>query len=81
MNRKSWILAAATAALLAGCGGGGDNNPPVTSQVPASASATITGFISYIQALIASNADTLQPVDVSNVTPPKDETSSPISVD
>ena len=40
----------------------------------------MAGFISYIQALIASAADTLEPVDVSKVTPPTDETSEPVAV-
>ena len=69
------------AAALAGCGGGDDTPPPATSQVPASASASISGFIGYLKALVASAADTLEPVDVSGVTPPTDEISEPQVVD
>lgn len=69
------------AAALAGCGGGDDTPPPATSQVPASASASISGFISYLKELVASSADTLEPVDVSGVTPQTDETSDPQVVD
>ena len=70
-----------TAALLAGCGGSDDSPPPATSQVPASASTSVGGFIAYLQALVVSMADTLEPVDVSGVTPPTDETSEPTVVD
>jgi len=80
--KKLAALAALGATLaLAGCGGGGDDPPPVTSQVPATASASIGGFIRYLQALLGSNADALEPVDVSGVTPPADETSPPAVVD
>lgn len=69
-------------AFLAGCGGSNnDDGPPATSEVPASASASIDGFIQYLKALVASSADTLEPVDVSAVTPPLDETSEPVPID
>lgn len=74
-------LVLSASAVLAGCGGSGDDTPPATSQVPASASTSIGGFIDYLKALVASSADTLEPVDVSAVTPPTDETSEPVSVD
>lgn len=84
MSNKSRVLAAlalvAAAALLSACGGGSDS-PPVTSQVPQSAVQSIGGWISYLQALVASPADTLEPVDVTGIVPPTDETSSPASVD
>ena len=70
--------AVAVAATLAACGGGGSGQPPpATSQVPASASVSIDGFVSYLKDLVASQADLLEPVDVSGVTPPTDETSGP----
>ena len=65
---------------LAGCGGS-DDTPPVTSQVPADASTSIGGFIGYLKALVVSSADNLDPVDVSMVTPPTDETSDPAPID
>lgn len=82
MNR-SWILALCVAAALVGCGGGDDDNtpPPPTSAVPASASASPGGFIEYLKALVASAADTFEPVDVSSVTPPADDTAEPAAVD
>jgi hypothetical protein len=78
--KKLATLVLCTAALVAGCGGG-DDAPPATSQVPASASTSIGGFIAYLQALVVSMTDTLEPVDVSGVTPPNDETSEPSVVD
>ncbi|MEP7056848.1 MAG: hypothetical protein ABI809_03635 [Caldimonas sp.] len=80
MRTKLTLLVLASAALLAACGGG-DDTPAPTSQVPASASASIDGFVAYLQALVVAPADTLEPVDVSAVTPPSDETSSPQVVD
>lgn len=80
----STIAALSLAAGLAGCGGDGDDSPPppaVTTSVPASASATVTDFIGYLQQLVVASADTLEPVDVSAVTPPTSETDSPASVD
>jgi hypothetical protein len=83
MNYRS-ILALCAALTLAGCGGGHDDSssssPPPTAAVPASASTSVAGFITYLQALVASAADMLEPVDVSNVTPPTDETSEPVAV-
>lgn len=81
--KKLVVLMLCAAAVLVACGGGDDTPAPVppTSQVPASASASIGGFIAYLQALVVSMADTLEPVDVSGVTPPTDETSEPQVVD
>jgi hypothetical protein len=80
--KKSLILAlAAGALLLVACGGNNDTPPSATAQVPASASQTVGGFIAYLQALVVSAADTLEPVDVTAVTPPSDDTSEPQTVD
>lgn len=73
-------------ALLAGCGGDGNSAPPpgpppATSAVPASASQSVAGFIAYLQALVVSAADTLEPVDTSMVTGPTDDTIEPQAVD
>ena len=78
--KKSWIFALWGAAALAGCGGGGDHTPPATESVPASASASTGGFVDYLMALMASTADTLEPVDVGAVKPPADDTSEPTSM-
>ena len=86
MKFKLSLATLAVACVLAACGGGDDTPapPPPTSQVPASASASIGGFIAYLQALVATpaaTADVLEPVDTSMVTPPSDETSEPQKVD
>ena len=81
--KKTLILALGAAAVLAACGsGGGDDTPaPATSQVPASASVSADGFIAYLKRLVVADADTLEPVDVSAVTPPADDTAEPAVVD
>jgi hypothetical protein len=83
--KKSLILAFCTAAMLSGCGGGGDDAPAPapapTAEVPASASMSVAGLMTYMKALIASAADSLEPVDVSAVTPPTDEAIEPMAVD
>lgn len=81
--KKSTLSVLAAAAILAACGGSDFQNaePPATSEVPASASASIDGFIAYLKRLVVSAADMLEPVDTSAVTGPKDETSEPQVVD
>ena len=83
MRNKATVAALAAAALVAACGGNDFQTPPATSSVPASASASIDGFIAYLKLLVASGpaADTLEPVDTSMVTGPTDETSDPQKVD
>jgi hypothetical protein len=80
--KYSLILALCAAAVLAACGGGHDDDtPPATSEVPASASASVDGLIGYLKQLVAAAADTLEPVDVSAVTPPADDAAEPAVVD
>ena len=82
MRTQATLAALAAAALLAACGGGGGHDePPATSEVPASASASVNGFVDYLKKLVASAADTLEPVDTAAVTGPTDETSEPQKVD
>ena len=71
------VAAIAAGALVAACGGNNNGDPPATSEVPASASQSIDGFIAYLKRLVVSSAETLEPVDTSMVTPPTDETSEP----
>ncbi len=73
--------ALAAAGLLAACGGDNFTQTPPTSEVPLSASQSVPGFVSYLQALVVSSADMLEPVDTSMVTAPTDETSEPQVVD
>ena len=77
------LTAVTVAATLAACGGLDDDDvaPAATAEVPASASQSTEGWIAYLQRLVASSADTLEPVDTSAVTPPTSETAEPTVVD
>jgi len=79
--KKTLFAAVVTASVLGACGGSDDPPPPATSQVPASASQSVDGFIGYLRQLVASVADMLEPVDTSTVTPPTDDTAEPQTVD
>lgn len=81
--KKSILSMLAAAAVLAACGGSDFQNTdtPATSEVPASASASIDGFIAYLKRLVVASADMLEPVDTSAVTGPTDEVSEPQAVD
>jgi hypothetical protein len=82
LNWGTVALLGATVILWA-CGGGGSSAPVAvapTSEVPPSASQSSGGFISYLQALIASPADNLQPVDTSGVVAPTDDTGEPVAI-
>ena len=78
MNQRYLLAVGAAALALAACGGGGSDAPAATAQVPASANESTMGFMSYVQALVVSKDETLDPVDASSTAPPKDETSDPI---
>jgi len=81
---KTLFAALVAASVLVACGGGGDDAsppPPATSEVPASASQSPAGFIAYLQLLVASMADLLEPVDTSAVVPPADDVGEPAQVD
>jgi ABC-type glycerol-3-phosphate transport system substrate-binding protein len=79
--KKTLLAALVAASVLAACGGSDDGPPPATSQVPASASQTPGGFVAYLQRLVASMADALEPVDTSAVVPPADDSGEPSRVD
>jgi hypothetical protein len=72
------------ASVLGACGGGDDDAATATAgdlEVPASASQSPAGFIAYLQLLVASMADLLEPVDTSAVVPPADDVGEPTKVD
>ncbi len=81
--KKTLLAALLAASVLGACGGGDDDAPPppATSEVPASASQSPSGFIAYLQLLVASMADALEPVDTSAVVPPADDVGEPTRVD
>lgn len=78
--KKPFIASLLVAALMGACGGG-DGPPPATEKVPASAGASVNGFIDYLRELVASMDDTLEPVDVTSLTPPLDNVGEPQTVD
>ena len=81
MKKTSWWLAMAAAVALTGCfGGNDDDTPAATASVPQSASDSPGGFISYLQRLVVISPEGLEPVDVSAVTAPQDDTSEPTVV-
>ena len=80
--RKILISALFAAAVLSACAGGNDETPPpATAQVPESASQSVAGFVDYLKRLVVASADTLEPVDVSAVSPPTDDSAEPAAVD
>jgi ABC-type glycerol-3-phosphate transport system substrate-binding protein len=81
--RKSWIVLLMAVSALSACGGGDDTPAPpaVTEAVPTSASASVGGLMDYLKALVVASADNLEPVDVSAVTPPVDDTGDAAIVD
>jgi hypothetical protein len=89
-NRRCACLALALAVtlLLSACGGSSHDSadtgkpaaPPPTSEIPASASQSIMGFISYLKLLVFSAADQLEPVDTSMVVAPADDTGEPVAI-
>ena len=83
--KKTLLAALLAASVLVACGGGGGDDapppPPAASEVPARASQSAAGFIAYLQLLVASMADLLEPVDTNAVVPPADDVGEPIKVD
>jgi hypothetical protein len=82
--KKTLLASVLAASVLGACGGGDDDAPPpppATSEVPASASQSPAGFIAYLQLLVASMADLLEPVDTSAVVPPADDVGEPTKID
>jgi len=78
--KKALLASLWVAGALTACGGGSDDAPPPASQVPASASESTDGFVDYLKALVAADAETLPPVDITGVAPPADDTSLPTPV-
>ncbi|MRX11778.1 hypothetical protein GJ697_28515 [Pseudoduganella sp. FT25W] len=87
--RAAPLLVALT---LAACGGSHHDDdgtppppptvsqPPATAEVPPGASASVSGFIAYLVALLGAAADQLEPVDTSTLVAPVDDHAEPVSV-
>jgi hypothetical protein len=93
MKRKLFAVsqAMATAALLAACGGGSHDDPPAAPPppppppsaaevVPASASASVQGMVSYLQTLSTVKPDDKEAADVSTFMPPVSDDTEPSAV-
>ena len=86
--RCAALLLGGAAGLLSACGGGGHDSQPVavvptpapTAEVPATASLSVVGYLSYIADLLKSAADGLEPVALTSVTAPVDDASEPVSL-
>lgn len=71
------LAAAAVIVTLASCGGHDDGAPvPAvadTNMPPASASATVGGFIAYLKVLTATAPETTSPLDLTGFVAPTDD--------
>lgn len=86
---QTLAVACAAVMLIAGCGSSSDDSPPPPAPPPvdtmaqedAAASASVAGFIAFIQGLIASlSLDTNEPRNVGGITPPVTETAEPAAI-
>lgn len=76
------IAGLALATTLASCGGNDNGGPapvtpPVSNTPPASASASVLGFIAYVKTIVASSSDSGAPVDLMGFVAPTDDSGSP----
>jgi hypothetical protein len=82
--KTQWMAVSATALLLVACGGGGDvdvqqANDPLAA-VPASASQSTQGMVSYLGALPPLDAEAREPVPLNALMLPTSETDEPQDV-
>jgi hypothetical protein len=83
-NAARGALAVGAAGALAACGGSDDspNNQPPVSTVdpnvpPASASASVDGFIAFMKGVIATTPDAATALDVTAFVAPTSDTTEP----
>jgi hypothetical protein len=84
MKTNPLHAALAAAILVVGCGGGGgDDTPPpaATDAVPASASQSVAGLLSYLVALTRLQPEDKEALDVSAFAPPQPDDSEPQALD
>jgi hypothetical protein len=85
---KRFAAASVVALLAAGCGSSSDDpTTPSTQPLPPmvqedqAASATVAGFIAFVQTLIASmTAETNEPRSIGGITPPVSDNAEPSSI-
>lgn len=85
---KTLAAAFAVVLLAVSCGSSSDDStPPPTAQLPPAsqediaASASVAGFIAFIQTLIASmTLDTNEPRNIGGIAPPVTETAEPTAI-
>ena len=83
--RFKTLAAALTVVMLAvSCGSSSDDSTPPpdpTAQQDAAASASVAGFIAFIQTLIATmTLETNEPRNIGGITPPVTETAEPTAI-
>ena len=75
MKKLLASAAAAAVLVLAGCGdSGGVSSPASTSDVPASAQASVAGLVAYLNRLIDETTETSEPVLLGDAVLPVDDT-------
>jgi hypothetical protein len=83
-HKRILIVLFSSAALLTACGGGDTPAPPLppapTDAVPASASASTAGLMTYLTDLSATPIEDKEPVDLSRFAPPMSEDAEPESI-
>ena len=82
---KKFVAASAIVMLTASCGSSSDDSPPppvdTMAQQDATASASVAGFIAFIQAMIASlTQETNEPRNIGGITAPATETAEPTTI-
>ena len=80
-----WLTAGAAALALAACGGGGGGgdagssgpvSPTSSGAIPASAVSSTQAFVDYLQRQSPAD-DTIEPLTLQQLLPPKDDTAEP----
>lgn len=75
MKKLLASAAAAAVLVLAGCGdSGGVSSAASTSDVPASAQASVAGLVAYLNRLIDETSETSEPVVLGDAVLPVDDT-------
>jgi hypothetical protein len=88
LRKQLLLVALGTVALLTACGGSGSNDvamtpttPPVAAvDLPASASQSVEGVITYAKAQVAATSETSDPQSLGTATLFTDETSEPSAI-